>query len=181
MPITSISNGTIIDISSQRNDMFITVTYRCGSCSRREEQTIRLVVNSQTIILNRNGVPVSADRLRVGMTINATISSATTRSIPPQATALIIRITGEATSGSVTSGSILNVDQRNRSFTLLSGGNLSDIIQFNVSENTRILNRMGRPVSLSDLNVGMRVRVRHADFMTASIPPQTTAFEVRVL
>lgn len=181
MPVTSISNGTIIDISSQRNDMFVTVNYRCGSCSRREEQTLRLVVNSQTIILNRNGVPVSADRLRVGMTINATVSSATTRSIPPQATALLIRITGESAFGSVTSGSILNVDRNNRSFTLLSGGNLSDIIQFNISENTRILNRMGMSINFRDLNSGMRVRVRHADFMTASIPPQTTAFEVRVL
>lgn len=181
MPVTSISNGTIIDISSQRNDTFVTVTYRCDSCSRREGQTIRLVVGNQTIILNRNGVPVSVDRLRVGMTINATISSVTTRSIPPQATALIIRITGESMSGSVTSGSILNVDRRNRSFTLLSGGNFSDIIQFNVSENTRFLDRMGNSIRFSDLNVGMRVRVRHADFMTASIPPQTTAFEVRVL
>ena len=28
---------------------------------------------------------------------------------------------------------------------------------------------------------GLRVRVRHATFMTASIPPQTTAFEIQIL
>lgn len=39
----------------------------------------------------------------------------------------------------------------------------------------------GRPMNFSGLVSGLRVRVRHAAFMTASIPPQTTAFEIRVV
>ncbi|MDY5701607.1 MAG: hypothetical protein SPK68_11010 [Lachnospiraceae bacterium] len=181
MPIISISNGTIIDIFSQKEDTFVTITYEEGSGNRRTKQTVRLVAGPRTVILSANGIPVPAAMLSVGMTINATFSSAMTRSIPPQAVAYLIRITGRPLPEETTSGIILNVDRRNRSFTLINERDFSSIIQFNVSEDTRIYNRLGRPISFSDLTVGMRVQVRHANFMTASIPPQTTAFEIRVL
>ncbi len=181
MPIISISNGTIIDIFSQKEDTFVTITYEEGSGNRRTKQTVRLVAGPRTVILSANGIPVPAAMLSVGMTINATFSSAMTRSIPPQAVAYLIRITGRSLPEETTSGIILNVDRRNRSFTLINERDFSSIIQFNVSEDTRIYNRLGRPISFSDLAVGMRVQVRHANFMTASIPPQTTAFEIRVL
>jgi len=35
--------------------------------------------------------------------------------------------------------------------------------------------------SVGYLNNGIRVEVKHASFMTAGIPPQTTAYEVRIL
>lgn len=81
----------------------------------------------------------------------------------------------------ITVGRILDVDRGNRSFTTISDRDFSSVIRFNVAEDARILDRMGRPVNFSRLSPGMRVRVRHANFMTASIPPQTTAFEVRIL
>ena len=55
------------------------------------------------------------------------------------------------------------------------------MIRFNVPEDVLIFDRLGRRINFSKLVPGMRVRVRHATFMTASIPPQTTAFEIRVL
>lgn len=181
MPVTNISNGTIIDISSQRNNTFVTVRYRCQFCNRGNEEIVVLVVGPRTLILDDNGVPVSVRELRVGMIVNATIATAMTRSIPPQAQAYMIRVVRSSQADSVTSGRILNIDRRNRSFTLLSGNNFSDIIQVNVSGETAIFNRFGRPIRFEELMSGMRVRVRHANFMTASIPPQTTAFEIRVL
>jgi hypothetical protein len=39
----------------------------------------------------------------------------------------------------------------------------------------------GRRIRLSDLFSGLRVRVEHATFMTASIPPQTFAFVIQVI
>lgn len=204
MPAINISNATIKEISSERGTTFVTVAYREGPWNRGQEQTIRLVVSRRTIILNQNGMIIPASALRVGMTINASFSSAMTRSIPPQAAAYIIKITGRQPRENVTTGRILEIDQRNRSFTTISDRNLStqtrmqsirfsereferkreffpSTIRFNVQENTRIFNRMGRPMSFSGLRSGMNVQVRHANFMTASIPPQTTAFEIRVL
>lgn len=181
MPAIHASNATIEEISSERGTTFVTITYADGSGGRRNEQTVRLIVNSRTLILNTNENPVPVTTLRVGMTINAVFSSAMTRSIPPQATAYLIEIVRRQSREEVTIGRILDINRNNRSFTTISDRDLSSIIRFNISENTRILDRFGRPVNFSRLTPGMRVQVWHANFMTASIPPQTTAFEVRIL
>ena len=94
MPVMIITHATIEDITAERNTTFVTVTYTNRNGNGRNEQTIRLVVGPRTIILNANGFPVSANMLRRGMTINTAISSAMTRSIPPQSTAYLIRIIG---------------------------------------------------------------------------------------
>lgn len=177
----NITNAIIKDITSERGTTFATITYTARQGNQRNEQTIRLVVRPRTIILNANGSPVTANALRVGMTVNAAVSSAMTRSIPPQTVAYLIRIIGRQRPDNITIGNILDVDRNNRSFTTISDRDFSTIIRFNVPENAMIFDRIGRPMNFSRLAPGMRVRVRHADFMTASIPPQTTAFEVRVL
>ena len=87
---------------------------------------------------------------------------------------------GSQVPDTITSGTILQVDRQNRSFTTIQGSNPNSIKQFNVPENARIINRHGRPIAFSRLMPGMHVWVRHANFMTNSIPPQTTAFEIRV-
>ena len=181
MPVINISNGRIEDISRERGTMLVTVTHTGGPRKRRTEQTVRLVVSPRTAIFDTNGAPVPATALSIGMIINATISSAMTRSIPPQATAYVIRIVRRPRSENTTVGVILDIDRNSRSFTTISDRNPSSMIRFNVTESTMIFDRFGRPMNFSRLTPGMRVRVRHANFMTASIPPQTTAFEIRVL
>lgn len=185
MPFIHISNGRIDNISTEGNTSLVTVTYRDrgfpGGGNRRNEQTVRMVVNSRTIVLNENSAPVRASRLRVGMSVNAVISSVMTRSIPPQSVAYIVEIVDRRAPDSVTTGRIIDVDRRNNSFTTISDRDASSVIRFNVSDDTIITDRSGRPMNFSRLSAGMRVRVRHANFMTASIPPQTAAFEVRVL
>ena len=80
----------------------------------------------------------------------------------------------------ITVGTILEVNRQNRSFTTISNANPLSVIRFNVPNNAFIFDRFGRPVEFNRLTPGMRVWVRHANFMTNSIPPQTTAFEIRV-
>ena len=80
----------------------------------------------------------------------------------------------------ITVGVILDVNRQNRSFTTISNGNPFSIIRFNVPNNAFIFDRSCRPLDFNRLTAGMRVWVRHANFMTNSIPPQTTAFEIRV-
>ena len=181
MAVINITNAVIQDITSELGTTYVTITYTSRQQNQRNEQTLRLVVRPRTIILNANGSPVTANALRKGMTLNTAVSSAFTRSIPPQAVAYLIRITGRQRPDDITVGNILDVDRNNRSFTTISDRDFSTIIRFNVPDNAMIFDRIGRPVNFSRLTPGMRVRVRHANFMTASIPPQTTAFEVRVL
>ena len=181
MSVIHVSNGTIEEISRDRENTLVTVRYREGQGNRRNEQTVRMVVNSRTFILDTNGAAVQASALREGMIINAVISSVMTRSIPPQANAYIIEIVRRTAPENITVGRILEVNRNGRSFTTISDRDFSTVIRFNVNDNTMIFDRFGRTMEFSRLSPGMRVRVRHANFMTASIPPQTTAFEVRVL
>ncbi len=179
--LTQITNGTIEEVETGRNGSFVLVSYRdCPNCGR-DDQTIRLNVSDNTMIMdeNRNRIPLRD--LGRGMTVNAAFSNATTRSIPPQAAAYVIQVVGGMRNEDVTVGRIVDVDRRGRSFTTISDGNLSTVIRFNVADNAQILNGMGRPMNFENLVPGLRVRVRHANFMTMSIPPQTTAFEVRVI
>lgn len=181
MPAINIANGTIDEISRDRGNTLATVSYLGGWGRRQTEETIRLVIGSRTLILNENGNPVPANALRVGMTVNASVSSAMTRSIPPQTTAYIIRILRRQQPDEVTIGNIIDVDRNNSNFTIVTGRDAFSRIRCNVSPDTLIFDKNNRMVNFSRLMPGMRVRVRHARFMTASIPPQTTAFEVRML
>ena len=207
MPIIYIFNGMIMNVTTNENNTLVTVTYRDVSSNMMLEETVILATDPNTVILNENGNETSASTLQAGMLINAIISSAMTRSNPPQAYAYFIIITNEymqqpseqpgmstmpssrpmppnrprPVTDDVTTGNIINVDRNNRSFTTISNLDFSTIVQFNVPEDTPIYNRMGRQVNFSMLAPGMRVRVRHASFMTASIPPQTTAFEIQIL
>ena len=176
----TITNALIEEISLQNEALVLTVSYEnCVNCNRVEE-ILRIVVSNNTNIIDENGRRIPSSKLRVGMTINAIVSSAMTRSIPPQANASQIQIVSSPLIDDITTGRIVDIDRQNRSFTLISGNNLSSIIRFNVPENTPIFNREGRPINFSRLLSGMLIWVRHASFMTASIPPQTTAFEIRV-
>lgn len=186
--VINISNGVIDDISFASPNTFVTVTYNDNNASdrRRNEQTVRLVVGNNTIILDENGNQIRPRDLTTGMIINAAVSSAMTRSIPPQTSAFMIRIVRrprpqpKPQPENITVGRIVDIDRRNRNFTTIHDQNRTSIIRFNVPERTPIFDRNGRPIDFSRLVPGLRVWVRHANFMTASIPPQTTAFEIRV-
>ena len=177
MPVIHISNGMIEDITRERNNTFVTISYMSG----RNRLSVRMVIGPRTLIRNQNNVPIPASALRVGMTVNAVVSSAMTRSIPPQAQAFIITIVRNEMQNEFTVGRILEIDRENRNFTTIRDRDFNSIIQFNVDDNVQVFDRMGRPIRFSRLMPGMMVWVRHANFMTASIPPQTTAFEIRVL
>lgn len=180
-PITHISNGIIENITTENNARFVTISYTERVNNREVPRTARLVVGRNTTVLDENGNFIPARTLTTGMIVNAVVSSAMTRSVPPQTAAYLIRIVSRQMTDNIVTGRILEIDGQNRSFTTAGDRNPSSIIRFNVPENAAIFGRNGRRINFSALMPGMRVRVRHASFMTASIPPQTTAFEIRVL
>lgn len=180
-PVFIINNGTIDNITSDNNNLLLTVSYSESPRPGREQQNIRLVVGNNTILLDERGNALRPRDLQTGMTINAFVSSDMTRSIPPQANAYVIQVVRRGMRDNITVGRIINVDRQNRSFTTIRDGNLSSIIRFNVPENAIINDRLGRQTNFARLGPGMRVRVRHSAAMTASIPPQTTAFEIQIL
>ena len=181
MAVTRIQNATIEEISQDRNNMLVTAVYRDRRNNRGEEQRIRMVVGPGTVVVNMNGNRGNASELSVGMIVNAIVSNSMTRSIPPQAEAFFVEIVRGGMEYSTTIGRIVDINRLERNFTTISDGDFTSIIRFNVPQNTPIINRMGRNIDFNGLIPGMRVEVRYANFMTNSIPPQTTALEVKVL
>lgn len=179
--VIRVFSAVIQEVSRERNTTFVTISYNdCIGCSRSSD-SVRLVVNQDTDIYDERGRSIRAGELERGMIVDANFSSAMTRSIPPQAQAFFIRVTRRSNRNETTTGRIIEVNTRNNYILLLRNQNPSSAIRFNISPNTVILDLFGRPIRLSSLRPGFRVRVTHASFVTASIPPQTTAFNVQVI
>ena len=145
-------------------------------------QTLRLNTGRNTVILNMFGRRINACQLRKGMWINAVFSSRMTRSIPPQANAFLIIVKrNPRPQNNTTDGRIASVDPRNRFLITGKPDDINSQIRYTISDDTVILNRFGNPIPLRALRPGQMVRITHADFQTASIPPQTAAYRIQII
>ena len=145
-------------------------------------QNLRLNLNQNTVILNTFGQRICTCCIQEGMWVNAVFSARMTRSLPPQSNALVIIVQRRPQApSSITTDRIASVDTANR---FLYTGNPNDInsqTRFVITDTTSITNRFGSPIRLNALRPGQLVQITHANFQTASIPPQTTAFRVQLL
>lgn len=175
----SVTDTVIQNITANRCTVFVTIGYKaCSACQNQTQVT--LIVNKQTEINDVHGNSIPAEALETGMIVNVIFSKNMTRSIPPQAQALQICVQTTPQTYDTTSGCILEVNRRGHFIRTISNGKPSSIIRFNISLETRIFDKSGKKISFSDLTPGLHVRVEHANFMTASIPPQTSAFTIRI-
>ena len=164
------------------DNYFVTISYKVmdNYCMMKME-TITLIVGRDTVIGSQFGQPLNFRELREGMIVDAEFSAVMTRSIPPQSRAFRIIVIDENTGSNFTYETVMDVDTN---YGLLYTGNPNDIysqMRFVITDATSIIDRSGKRISLRDLRPGDYVRVEHAVFQTASIPPQTTAFKVQVL
>lgn len=179
-----VSNAVIEEVDRNGGTTFVTIVYsECVSCQRPRgpEQIVRLVVNRDTVIRNERGRNIRPGELERGMVVDAAFSAAMTRSIPPRAQAFSIRVTSRPNMNMTMVGRIVEVNQRENYIITAGSLNPASRIRFNVSRDTVILDASGRRIRLAMLFPGLRVRVEHANFMTASIPPQTTAFVIQIV
>ena len=95
MAVNRISNATIEEITRDRNNTLVTAVYRDRRNNRGEEQRIRMVVSPATVVVTMEGVKGNVADLSVGSVVNAIVSNAATRSIPPQAEAFFVEIVRE--------------------------------------------------------------------------------------
>lgn len=145
-------------------------------------ENLRLNVNRNTVVINSTGQNICLCDIHPGMRIDAVFSSAMTRSIPPQTNAFLIVVRkGFQPPSSITTDRIARVDAANSFVYTGNPRNINSQTRFFVSDSTSITNRRGNPISIWDLRPGQMVRITHANFQTASIPPQTTAFQIQVL
>lgn len=145
-------------------------------------ENLRLNVNRNTVVTNSFGQNICLCDIRPGMRVDAIFSPVMTRSIPPQTNAFLIVVRrGFQPPSSVTTDRIARVDAANSFVYTGNPRNINSQTRFFVSDSTSITNRRGNPISIWELRPGQMVRITHANFQTASIPPQTTAFQIQVL
>lgn len=143
-------------------------------------ETLRLNVDRNTLVMNPLGMPICVCDIHEGMWIDALFSPRMTRSIPPQTTAFLIIARREVQPAmNVTTDRVAMVDLSNGFLYTGNPNNINSQMRFVITNSTAILNRNGMPIPLRSLRPGQMVRVTHANFQTASIPPQTTAFSVQ--
>lgn len=180
--VITAENALIEEISSDGGTGFVTISYGVmdDNCMVHVN-VVRLVVNRNTVIRDRFGQPLNFRDLREGMIVDAEFSTAMTRSVPPQSNAFRITVIKNNDNANMRVDSVIGVDPN---FNFLYTGNPDDIysqMRFVVTDSTIITDRRGRQIGLTDIRPGDTVRVEHANFQTASIPPQTTAFRIEVL
>lgn len=169
--------------SNPANGYLIVSYSQPDETNRNFIQTLRLNLNRNTVVMNTSGQRLCLCCVREGMLINALFSSRMTRSIPPQSNALFLLVQrGAAAPPSVTTtGRVAWVDTDNRFLYTGNPGNINTQTRYVITDTTSITNRFGNPIGLSALRPGQMVRITHANFQTASIPPQTTAFRIQVI
>lgn len=167
-----------------RNTGYVTISHGVlGDFATINMVLVTLVVSQNTVIQDRRGRNTNLRDLREGMVVDAVFSANMTFSIPPQARAYRITVAERRSDRNreTTVGTVLQLDIRNRFIYTGSFSRAIDLMRFVITNDTIILNRNGNRISLRNLRPGKRVRVEHANWQTASIPPQTVAYTVRVL
>lgn len=184
----NVEDAVIEEIFQDNNVSYVTISYGVlGDFNTINMELVRLVVDRNTIIRDRRGRRMGVRDLRVGNVVDASFSTAMTRSIPPQSRAFVITVIREYVNPiqpgfpNIVEDRIMEVDRNNN---FLITGNPFDMMsqmRFVVDNSTEIFDRRGNRIRLRDLRPGQMVRVEHADFITMSIPPQTTAFRIWVI
>lgn len=180
--ILRIDNALVEDIYTPNSRTgYIVVSY--ASPGQKEMVFIELLqlnVGWDTILINQFGDPITLCNIRKGMWVNAEFSSAMTKSIPPQSKAYRIVALMQRPLFRITTDQIASLDVEHG---FLYTGNPDDVLdqmRFVVSQATEILDKNGNAIPLSALQPGQTVRIEHANFQTASIPPQSTAYRIKL-
>lgn len=89
----TVRNAVITDVNILPTGTFVTISYEVFNVFNQfTTQLVQLIITQNTLILNQLNQRISVWGLREGMRVNATFSTAMTRSNPPQSVAIQIRI-----------------------------------------------------------------------------------------
>lgn len=187
--IINVQDAVVDDVFHDNSGSFVTISYVAHDETDMFYITqARLLIDDYTIIRDSEGRCINVSDLRNGSVVDASFSAIMTRSIPPQSRAYMISLVRENVNSfpntyfpNLVQDRIAEIDLINN---IILTGNPNDImsqVRFVVSNMTEIFDCRGNRIGLKDLRLGQMIKVQHADFMTASIPPQTTALRIWVL
>lgn len=132
-----------------------------------------IMLNKETTILDhKTGLAIGLSDLAIGDTLKVTHPSIMLMIYPPQYSAFEIERINEI---AYTEGTIDSIQEH----SILVNTN-SNLIQFNIDDQTKISGLNESELDLSALRIGNSVKIYHSLAMTKSIPPQSYANEILV-
>lgn len=177
-----VRDALIEEIVQDRNAGYVTISYgEIGDFNMIHVKVVQLLVGQGAVIQNQFGQKMLLRDLREGMSVDAEFSSAMTASEPPQARAFRIVVLKDKYSSHIMIDRVVMVDVPNSYFITGKANDINSQMRFNVTPATIILDRRGNRIYLGSIRAGQMVKVVYANYMTFSIPPQTTAYSVQIL
>ena len=180
--IMRVESAFVEEVSTlNRNTGYLIISYAApGLNGITSVELLQLNVDRHTTILKPSGRPLCLCDIQEGMWVDSLFSPIMTKSIPPQSSAFLVVARREVQSPvSITTDQVAMVDIENGFLYTGDPNNINTQMKFVINNSTVILGRNGIPIPLQSLQPGQIVRVAHATFQTASIPPQTTAFHIQ--
>jgi len=158
--VVSIRDAVIEDYIYERRSIIMTVSYFVMENRRPAKKNISLILSPATVLKQSNGNSMNVRQLKIGMKINALVSSTVTKSTPPQTKVYMITVVGgERKKVSICTGKIVEFDQMHREISVVPLGNRNRRMKFPLERKTIVLNREGGRMNYLMLKPEMLVRI----------------------
>lgn len=136
-----------------------------------------LIVTDDTKISGEDGKALTLKDLKAGQNVTAVHSMRATFSIPPQTVAYEIIVSETSEEESMASkAAITDIDDKT---VTVKDEKIGDVI-LHISDETKILDKDGKDISIDKLEKDMTVLVEYSPAMTASLPPQNTPVKIQL-
>ena len=183
--VNEISNAVVQDITiDTKNTLFLTVLFETiDSKNRIVENTMDLVVDNNTEIVNQFGVKAAKSELKVGMVLDVEHSKAVTKSYVPQAYCNSIDIVKQFEDSDIIEANILEKEIHNNVAYVLVGNadKVSEQILLVLSDNTALKDQNGINIAYAQLEVGQKIKAEYSLTMTKSLPAQAQAYSIQII
>ncbi|CAH2212058.1 stalk domain-containing protein [Tepidibacter aestuarii] len=161
----NVKDGKISQITDVKNGkMFLVGSMNDG---------INFNITDKTVIVNEAEQKLTSDALTKGADVEVYYGNIMTMSLPPITSAKKIVVKGVYTMTG-------NVKTIQKNSILVEGEGLYDQIKFNITDETKIVDKEGKELSKSDIKEGSKVVAYHGGAMTRSLPPITNATKIIV-
>lgn len=174
-----IKSGEIIEIDRNRRQVLL--QFPIVTDTRGEQQVllwIEILPNTQ--IMNEYGGTYQFEDLRVGFTVDVTVSPNFIRSTPPRTMAEEINVLSSM-NDAVIENYIIDIDRENQWICLGNKEVLTNIVCLLVNSNTKLYNNKNEEIPFEQLHIGQFIRATHARFFSLSSPPRSIANEINIL
>lgn len=146
-----------------------------------------LNITEDVEIIDKDGNKASLDKLKKDTEAKVTYGNVMTASLPPINTPIKIEIISENESDNSENELIINgvvKEFLTENMILVESTDNSPtnaMIALRINEDTKLLDKNNNSITMKDLSVGLKVSAKFSPIMTRSIPPQSNAFEIKVI